>query len=81
MLSQDFGLQMFDEAKKIFKLDLEDQLKNISPDVLSKIKKRLALNLKLVHEPLMQNLKDEGIWDMKAFNMFRSKCLLLHVMH
>ena len=52
---------MFDEAKRIFKLDLEDQLKNISPDVLSKIKKQLASKLKLVPEPLMQHLKDEGI--------------------
>ena len=50
---------MFDEAKRIFKLDLEDQLKNISPDVLSKIKKLLASQLKLVSEPLMQHLKDE----------------------
>ena len=37
----------------------EDQLKNISPDVLSKIKKLLASQLKLVSEPLMQHLKDE----------------------
>ena len=59
MLSQDFVFQMFDEAKRIFKLDLEDQLKNISPDVLSKIKKLLASQLKLVSEPLMQHLKDE----------------------
>ena len=50
---------MFDEAKRIFKLDLEDQLKNISPDVLFKIKKLLASKLKLVSEPLMQHLKDE----------------------
>ena len=40
-------------AKRIFKLDLEDQLKNIFPDVLSKIKNRLASKLKLVPEPLM----------------------------
>ena len=70
---------MFDEAKRIFKLNLEDKLKNISSDVLSKIKKQLASKLKLVPEPLMQHLKDEGIWDMKAFNMFRSKRLLLNV--
>ena len=70
---------MFDEAKRIFKLDLQDQLKNICSEIFSKNKKQLAAKIKLVPEPLMQHLKDKGIQRMRVFNMSRIKCLLLSV--
>nr|CAB3262689.1 uncharacterized protein LOC100181867 [Phallusia mammillata] len=56
-----FPAVIFDEAKRLFKVDLQEELKNASHSILPKLKKMLEPKLKSVPEALLHILKENEV--------------------
>ncbi|XP_078493512.1 sterile alpha motif domain-containing protein 3-like isoform X2 [Ciona intestinalis] len=56
-----YPVVIFDEANRIFKLDLQHQLKSVDPSLLAKLKLKLKVKLPIVPAALLELLKGNEI--------------------